>query len=61
MHLCNTGKRQESKGRVVMEWLLRRLRRPRTRETLAGAGEGGAELGTFGESTPGVGLITALP
>lgn len=61
MHLCNTGKRQESKGRVVMEWLLRRLRRPHTRETLAGAGEGGAELGTFGESTPGVGLITALP
>lgn len=50
MHLCNTGKRQESKRRVVMEGLLRWLRRLHT-ETLAGAGEGGAELGTSGEHT----------
>lgn len=30
MHLCNTGKRQESKRRVVMEGLLRRFRRLHT-------------------------------
>lgn len=49
MHLCNTGTRQESRRRVVMEGLLRWLHRPRT-ETLAGAGGGGAELGTSGRA-----------
>lgn len=32
MHLCNTGKRQESKRRVVMEWPLRWLHRLHTRD-----------------------------
>lgn len=60
MHLHNTDKRQESKRHVVMEWLLRWLHRLHT-ETLAGAGEGGAELEIPGESTPGVRLIMTLP
>lgn len=61
MHLCNTGKRQESKRRVVMEWPLRWLHRLRTRQHWLEPARGGAELGTFGESTPAVGLIITPP